>query len=399
MNKFTHNILLAAVVICLACTIAVAKPNHDEEISTLPTKTATSDTTKANTAGAVDAHTEDEEEGIVELNKQQIALAEIKVERFNYQNQDYTFYAPAEIISNAYKVQLISNRLESQVLKRHAALGDEVQQGDLLVTLFSEQMAQKQAMFINAYNDWQRTKGLDSNTLSEKQNKEIEIAYKQQYATLLSNGMSAKSINNLIKNQLTTTRLGQYQLHAETNGLIITDNFRQGQWLAAGTNLFEISDEHSLWVEAQLPPMSNINVSQGVTANVVVGEHSFTATVSQTGHSIDSQSRTRLVRLTIDNPDHLLHTGQFADVYFKQKSKQPLLQIPESALVNTSDGDWAVYVEQQAGHFKQVEVNVVTTIANYRLVNGLADKLNIVTWGAFFIASEQQKSGFDIHNH
>lgn len=396
MNKFTHNILLAAVIFGLACAIAVAKPNHNDEIKPVAVKAAAHD--GDDQQSREDAPHEDEE-GVIELNQQQMMLAEIKVERFNYQSQDYNFYAPAEIISNAYKIQLVSNRLESQVLKRHAALGDEVKQGDLLVTLFSEQMAQKQAVFINTYNDWQRSKGLDSNTLSEKQNKEIKIAYKQQYATLLSNGMSPKSIDNLIANQLTTTLLGQYQLHAETKGLIITDNFRQGQWLAAGTNLFEISDEHSLWVEAQLPPMSNVNVSQGVTANVVVGEHNFIATVSQTGHSIDSQSRTRLVRLTIDNPDHLLHTGQFADVYFKQQSKQPLLKIPESALVNTPDGDWAVYVEQQAGHFKQVEVNVVTTIANYRLVNGLADKLNIVISGAFFLASEQQKSGFDIHNH
>ncbi len=374
MNRFTQNISLLLIVMGISSSMAFASQNHNDE----------------------DSH---DDEGIIELSTQQIELANIEVAKLSYQQQNYSYYAPGEIISNAYKIQLVTNRLESQVLKRHAALGDEVKQGDLLVTLFSEQMADKQAMFINAYRDWQRAKGLDNNTLSEKQTKEIEIAYKKQYATLISNGMNSKSVAQLINSKAGSDLLGQYQLHAETSGLIITDNFRQGQWLATGTNLFEISDEYSLWVEAQLPPMSDINVNQGVTANVVVGSHSFTAVVSQTGHSIDTKSRTRLVRLTINNPDHLLHTGQFADVYFQQQSQQALLQIPESALVNTADGDWAVYVEEKPGHFKQVEVNVVKSIANARLIDGISDNLKVVVSGAFFLASEQAKSGFDIHNH
>ena len=61
----------------------------------------------------------------------------------------------------------MSPRTDSVVISRHAALGDEVAKGQVLVTLFSETIAQSQAEFLIASSNYSRAKKLDKNTISE----------------------------------------------------------------------------------------------------------------------------------------------------------------------------------------------------------------------------------------
>ncbi len=339
-----------------------------------------------------------EEQGTA-LSAAQLSLANIKVSTLSPRVIDYTIYAPAEIKANDYTSYLVSPRVDSIVLKRHVTLGDHVEKDQPLVTLFSESVAQAQASFQVAQAEWQRVQKLGRKTVGDKRYIEAKTDYQADLGRLLAFGLSENAIKDL---KVNSNNLGQYTLNAKATGAVLSDNFRQGQRLNAGDTLIELANEHTLWVEARLAPTMQLNLPVGSEAEVVVANKTYKARVIQKAHTIDPQTRTRTVRLLVENDDHQLHSGLFADVYFLFKSDKAVLAVPEAALMRSSDGDWQVFIEHE-GKFQGVEVELGqqfgTHTQKWREITGIPAGSKVVTQGAFYVAAEIAKSGFDVHNH
>jgi ribosomal protein S8 len=119
-------------------------------------------------------------------------------------------------------------------------------------------------------------------------------------------------------------------------------------------------------------------------------------------------------------------------------TKAPILAVPETALLRSENGNWIVYskvehkisgkkhgyiskseiIEETHQHAEQ-ELEQISFIAqevtlgetyrlysqeqqkwlSYREISGVAQNSSIAITGAFFIASQGAKSGFDAHNH
>ena len=103
----------------------------------------------------------------VVLTEQQRQLAGVQTSVIEPRIYNQRVYAPGEVKVNGYSSSLVSPRTDSVVISRHAALGDEVEKGQVLVTLFSETIAQSQAEFLIASSNYSRAKKLDKNTISE----------------------------------------------------------------------------------------------------------------------------------------------------------------------------------------------------------------------------------------
>jgi multidrug efflux pump subunit AcrA (membrane-fusion protein) len=103
--------------------------------------------------------------------------------------------------------------------------------------------------------------------------------------------------------------------------------------------------------------------------------------------------------VAIPNAGHLLHPGMFADVALSLAAPENALTVPEEALTRSPDGDWQLFVEEAPGHYQPVEIQLNGQLENRRIVTGIEPGTRVVTRGAFFLASEMAKSGFDIHNH
>jgi len=94
-----------------------------------------------------------------------------------------------------------------------------------------------------------------------------------------------------------------------------------------------------------------------------------------------------------------LHAGLFANVNLQLPIIKPVILLPETALMRSADGDWTVFIEQQSGIFKQEEVELEKSINGLQSIKGLKSGERIAMEGAFFLASEMAKGGFDPHNH
>lgn len=154
----------------------------------------------------------------VVLTEQQRQLAGVQTSVIEPRIYNQRVYAPGEVKVNGYSSSLVSPRTDSVVISRHAALGDEVEKGQVLVTLFSETIAQSQAEFLIASSNYSRAKKLDKNTISESALVEAENRYKASYGELIAFGLTPNAISSITA--LDVDAFGQYELVAVRDGVM-----------------------------------------------------------------------------------------------------------------------------------------------------------------------------------
>ena len=334
-----------------------------------------------------------------ELSDAQRRTAGIETMTVKRQSLGDAITAPGEATLNAYRTTKVTPRTPGQVMKRHARLGDHVKEGQPLVTLSSVEMAEAQGVLMEANVELRRVEKLGRKVVSEKRFVTAQIAYQQAYAKVNAYGMTKKQIESLIKTGDATRATGEFQLLSFQDGTVISDDFVVGELIEPGHVLMEISDETVLWVEARLTPEDAARIALGSSARVQVGKRWLSGKVTQARHTLDETTRTLAVHIEVVNRDDELHPGQFVTAVIESKEKLQGLIVPLAAVLRSPDGDWQVFVESAPGRFEPKEVEVLRTVGDQMLIDGLAEGTTIVSKGAFFVQSEIAKSGFSVHNH
>ncbi|MCG8394490.1 MAG: efflux RND transporter periplasmic adaptor subunit [Pseudomonadales bacterium] len=340
---------------------------------------------------------DDHEETGVTLTAEQQAMLNLQVITLQPQeNATRTLSVPAEITSNQYRTWVVPVRIDSQVQSRSATLGQHLQKGDPIATLFSPAMAQLQSDLQVAADAWQRVNNLGRRTVGNQRYLDAQGNYQSLRARAKGYGLDDDAIAAI---EAGNSEKGVYTLTAPDDGLVLEDAFQQGQWLTAGSSLVTLVDESELWAEAALPPTPGLQIATGTPATVIIGDTEVAGKVIQSGHRLNPVTRTLSVRVAVPNAGHLLHPGMFADVVLTLAAPDNALTVPEEALTRGPDGDWQLFVEEEPGHYQPVEIQLNGQLENRRIVTGIEPGTRVVTQGAFFLASEMAKSGFDIHNH
>jgi RND family efflux transporter MFP subunit len=353
-------------------------------------------------------HDGHEEVGFVKMDVKQQKMAGVKVVTVEYQqNINQIISAPGEVVNDLYNTTLLTTQVDSKVLKRQVVLGQHVKKGDLIAILYSIDIANAQNQLEVALSEWQRVKKLGKQTVGAKRFINAKADVDQNESLLLAYGFNRSLINQFMHGKQ-SYQAGEYPVIAPHHGVILQDNFQSGQFLPRGSNIALLVNEDNVWVEALLAPEIGQKIPVATKAKVLIGGKIFTASVIHDSHAIDEVTRTRKIRLEIENKDHLLHAGLFAKVLIElplslddelSHSSAGIILLPESALMRSSDGDWTVFIEQQTGVFKQQEVELKNTINGLHHIQGLKKGQRVAIQGAFFLASEMAKGGFDPHNH
>ncbi|WP_371411749.1 MULTISPECIES: efflux RND transporter periplasmic adaptor subunit [Shewanella] len=387
--SFGLLISLSTALMLPALATAGDGHDHDAEVSVV----------KAATAKEVDdghAHGTEEAEdthGIV-LTPEQKALAGIKVAQLSEQTFSLESVATATLVVDRDRTVTIAPQVDVRILNRSVVPGQEVSKGDVLLTLGGVAVAQAQADYINAAAEWSRVKRMSSSAVSASRRLQAQVDAELKRATLEAMKMTPAQITALADAPET---IGSYQLIAPISGRVQQDIAMLGQIIPAGTALMQLTDESHLWVEAELTPVQAEKVSIGSKTVVKVGDKSLEGKIIGRSHELDSVTRTEQILVAFENAGHVLHAGQFAELYLPDASEGGVI-LPDSALTRSSDGHWQVFVEGDDG-FEALEIEVVERQRGMNLVRGLAKDAQVVISGAFILASEQAKSGFDIHNH
>ncbi|MCL1035689.1 efflux RND transporter periplasmic adaptor subunit [Shewanella submarina] len=337
---------------------------------------------------------EGEDDHGLHLSAEQMQLASIKLMPVAEQAFSLDSVATATLTVDRDKTVTLAPQLDVRVLARHVVPGQEVKTGEALLTLGGAAVAQAQADYINAAAEWKRVSSMDKSAVSASRRLQAQVDAELKRAILQSLKMTPAQIKTL---ESRPQFIGQYQLLAPIDGRVQQDVALRGQVFAAGTALMQLTNESFLWIEAQLTPMQAEELQVGAKAMVRVGDKLLPAEIIGRSHELNAVTRTEQVLARLHNPGHVLHAGQFAELYLSSSGSEGVV-LPDAALTRSSDGHWQVFVAEGDG-FEAKEVTVLERQRGMNLVMGLHHDEQVVVSGAFFLASEQAKSGFDIHNH
>ncbi|WP_454616638.1 efflux RND transporter periplasmic adaptor subunit [Bradyrhizobium cenepequi] len=105
--------------------------------------------------------------------------------------------------------------------------------------------------------------------------------------------------------------------------------------------LFRVADTHKVRIYVRAPQRMAQSIHAGVKATVHLPQYAdkiFDAVVTSTSRAVNVSSRTLLVELQADNPDHVFQPGAFAEIHFTFPSPPNVVRIPTSALLFREHG-------------------------------------------------------------
>jgi len=300
--------------------------------------------------------------------------------------------APGEVTINVYRSSQVTSRISSQIIKRHARMGDVVKTGQKLLTLSSVDMAEAQGQLLVVDREWRRVKKLGRTVVSEQRYIEAQVKRQQAYANVLAYGMTESQINTLLKQDDASKATGAFELLSPQDGTVISDSFVLGQVVEPGQLLMEISDESLLWVEAQINPEDVIDIKPGTSARIYVdGDKWLNGQVVQIHRRIDETTRTLPVRIEVNNDLGLLRPGQFVKTALQTSAGSEVIAVPRGA-VTLLQGERVVFRLEGNELYPQLVETGAARGDWIEIKSGLKPGNEIVTKGMFLLKSLLLKS-------
>ncbi|RMG39291.1 MAG: efflux RND transporter periplasmic adaptor subunit [Candidatus Dadabacteria bacterium] len=183
-------------------------------------------------------------------------------------------------------------------------------------------------------------------------------------------------------------------VRAPVSGYVLKKNVVLGAHVQAGTDLYQIGDLNSIWVNAEVYEFDAPWVKEGNPALMELSYeqgHKFKGKVSYVYPTLNKHSRTLTVRLEFPNPDLRLKPGMFATVWIDVDPRENVLYIPDEAIIHSGERQ-IVFVTDQPGRYQAREITTGISGAGRKteILSGLKEGEKVVVSGQFLLDSESQ---------
>ena len=121
-----------------------------------------------------------------------------------------------------------------------------------------------------------------------------------------------------------------------------------GQFLPPGSEVVPLQDLDTLFLDFTLPENQMIGVKTGFTVQIRVDaypDREFSGVITAINPKVEKNSRNLKLRATLNNDDHALRPGMFAEVTLLLGSPKPVLTIPATAVTYTTYGDTVFIIQ------------------------------------------------------
>jgi len=145
---------------------------------------------------------------------------------------------------------------------------------------------------------------------------------------------------------------------APRDGIVLERTATTGMMAKPGDVLFRIADISNVWVIADVPEYDLASVRIGAQADVTVRSlpgRTFKGTVNLVYPEVETQTRTTKVRIELPNPARALLANMYADVAIEAGAPNPVVAVPNSAVVDTGDRQ-IVFIDKGDGKFEPKDV-------------------------------------------
>ncbi|MEN9462717.1 MAG: hypothetical protein RLZZ355_647 [Pseudomonadota bacterium] len=275
-----------------------------------------------------------------------------------------------------------------RVAELHAAVGDTVQKGQLLVSFAQESvqadvalaraaLAEAQAVAMEAQANADRARAVkDSGALSA-----------QQVGQYLSGEASAKARVESAKAQLDAQllRLKNTQVHAPDSGIISARNATVGAVVGAGTELYRLIRQGRLEWRGEVTSAELARITSGTSVMVTAaGGAQVKGRVRTVAPTVDAQTRNGMVYVDLPGAKGF-KPGMFARGEFSLGASNALT-IPQSAVV-VRDGFSYVYRVGADSKVKQLKVQTGRVAGDQlEVLSGVQAQDKLVASGGSFLS-------------
>lgn len=145
---------------------------------------------------------------------------------------------------------------------------------------------------------------------------------------------------------------------APRDGVVLERNAVEGMKAGAGDVLFRVADISTLWILADVPEHEMAMIGPGASATVRIRSLpglTFNGHVSIIYPQVNMATRTARMRIEISNPDGVVLPGMYADVEIAAGDPNPVLAVPESAVIDTGTRQ-LVILDKGEGRFEPKDV-------------------------------------------
>ena len=277
----------------------------------------------------------------------------------------------SELIANGSVAPDVSrtvpvNALSSgRVLEVNARLGDDVQKGQLLLTINSSDMSQA----FSDYKKFQADEALAKTQAERAQllfshgalaQKDLEVAVEAYEKAKVDTQTALDHVRILGGDPQHPSAV--IEVHAPVSGTIVEQNVTTAAGVKSldnSPNLFTIADLSQLWVVCDVYENDLSQVHLGDRAQIELNafpDRKFSGRIANIGKLLDPNTRTAKVRIELSNERGLLRPNMFATVHFLSQGSQTRTVVPASAVLRLQDRDW-VFVKGDGEQFRRLEVH------------------------------------------
>ncbi len=183
---------------------------------------------------------------------------------------------------------------------------------------------------------------------------------------------------------------------APFSGIVLEKDVFDGQQVMSGMRMYRIADLSEVWVEGDVFEQDLQFVQLGTQAHIEAaaypGEHRMVR-VSFVYPTIDAQSRTNRVRVTVPNRDMRLKPGMYTTIYFDVVIGRDVLAVPRDAIVITGERN-IVFVRDADGMLQPREIVMgPAALGRVQILGGLTEGETIVASANFLVDAESRLAG------
>jgi len=301
-------------------------------------------------------------------------------------------------VSRTYPVNSLSS---GRVVDIRARLGDDVQKGQLLLTMTSPDMAQA----ISDLEKFRANETLTKTQLDRAQvlnshgvlaQKDLEVAQDAYNRAKIDTRTAEEHIRILGGDPQQPS--SQIEIHAPMAGTIIEQNVTSAAGIKSLDNspsLFTIADLSNVWVLCDVFENDLARVRVGDRAEIELNAYPnrrLTGRVANISKLLDPNTRAAKVRIELANEAGILRPNMFAMVHFVPQGTQTRSVVPSTAVLRLQDRDW-VYVKLNDKQFRKTEVQAgaVNADKTEQVMSGLRTGDQVVA-DALMFDREVQKS-------
>ncbi len=158
--------------------------------------------------------------------------------------------------------------------------------------------------------------------------------------------------------------IGKKVIRAPFSGQLGIVEVNLGEYLSPGATIVPLQALDPVFVDYTLPERHFARVSVGQAVKVQVQafpDRTFEGVISAINPGIDVGTRSLRLRATLDNPDHMLRHGMFAEVRTVLPARDGVLTLPRTAITYNPYGESVFVIQTEQDGTQRVQRRPVRT--------------------------------------